>query len=182
MMIQSFKHIVTAFAVIVGFSLQLQAATLDELYDELARADAPVAERIEAEIVAEWEKSGSPSLDLLLRLGEDALDNDDPELALEHFSALIDHDPSFAEGYNARATAYYQLNLIGPALDDLRTCLGLNPRHFNAMRGVGVILEDLGRSREALEVYKTVTGINPMSVGVQDAIDRLELEFEGQAI
>ena len=103
-------------------------------------------------------------------------------MALEHFSALIDHDPSFAEGYNARATAYYQLNLIGPALDDLRTCLGLNPRHFNAMRGVGVILEDLGRSREALEVYKTVTGINPMSVGVQDAIDRLELEFEGQAI
>ena len=96
--------------------------------------------------------------------------------------ALLPTFDSFAEGYNARATAYYQLNLIGPALDDLRTCLGLNPRHFNAMRGVGVILEDLGRSREALEVYKTVTGINPMSVGVQDAIDRLELEFEGQAI
>jgi len=182
MMTQSFKYIVTAFVLTVGISLPADAATLDELFDQLATADADAHDRVEEQIVAEWEKSGSASLDLLLRRGQDALSVGDFEAALEHFSALVDHDPSFAEAYNGRATAYYQLDLIGPALDDLRACLVLNPRHFDAMRGVGVILEDLGRSKDALEVYEAVAKINPLSTGVKEAIDRLELEFEGQAL
>ena len=178
----TFKYTVTALVVLVGFSLPLQAATVDELFDQLAQSDAQNHDRIEGQIVAEWEKSGSPSLDLLLRRGKEALDDGDPEVALEHFSALVDHDPVFAEGYNARATAYYALGMMGPALDDLRAALVLNPRHFGAMRGVGVILEELGRSAEALEVYRAILQINPGSAGVQEAVDRLILDLEGQAI
>jgi len=178
----TFKYTVTALAVIVGFSLPVAAATLDELFDKLAHADASTATTVEDEIVAEWEKSGSPSLDLLLRRGKDALDAGDPELALEHFSALLDHDPSFAEGYNVRAAAYYALGLVGPALDDLREALVLNPRHFGAMRGVGVILEGMGRSAEALDVYRAILQISPQSVDVTEAVNRLVLEMEGQAI
>lgn len=178
----TFKYTVTALAIIVGFSLPVGAATVDELFEELAEADENTHDRIEGQIIAKWEKSGSPSLDLLLRRGKDALDAGNTELALEHFSALVDHDPTFAEGYNARATAYYGLGLIGPALDDLRETLVLNPRHFGAMRGVGVILEAMDRPADALEVYRAVTAINPGSAGVAEAITRLTLALEGQAI
>ena len=178
----TFKYTVTALAVIVGYSLPVAAATLDELFDELAQSDEVTQGRVAGKITAEWEKSGSPSLDLLLRRGQDALDAGDPELALEHFSALVDHDPTFPEAYNARAAAFFQLGLIGPALDDLREALVLNPRHFNAMRGVAVILEGLERPEDALEVYREVLRLNPVSEGVTEAVERLVLQLEGQAI
>ena len=178
----SFKCIVTALVLTVGYSLPAVGATLDELFDDLATAEDGAGGRIERQIVGIWEKSGSPSFDLLLRRGKDALDEGAPDVALEHFSALVDHAPDFAEGYNGRATAYFLLGMIGPALDDLRQALVLNPRHFGAMRGVGVILEDLGRPGDALEVYRAILALSPASTDMQEAADRLELELEGRAL
>lgn len=182
MLTHTFKYTVTALAVIVCYSLPVAAATLDELFQELGEADAQTHDRIEAEIIAEWEKSGSASLDLLLHRGQDALLAGDPELALEHFSALVDHDPAFAEAYNARAAAYYGVGLLGPSLDDLRMTLVLNPRHFGAMQGVAAILEGMERPAEALEVYQTILQINPLAGGVAEAVERLQLDLEGQAL
>jgi hypothetical protein len=50
------------------------------------------------------------------------------------------------------------------------------------MRGVGVILEDLGRPADALEVYRAILALNPASIDMQKAADRLELELEGRAL
>jgi len=182
MLLHTFKHTVTAFAAIVCYSLPVGAVTLDELFNELVDADAASHARIEGQIIAQWEKSGSPSLDLLLQRGKDALAAGDPEAAIEHFSALVDHDPTFAEAYGERATAYYGVGLLGPALDDLRMTLVLNPRHFGAMRGVAVILEGMERPAEALEVYQAILQINPLAEGVAEAADRIKLALEGQAL
>ncbi|MFT6119144.1 MAG: tetratricopeptide (TPR) repeat protein [Yoonia sp.] len=178
----SFKCIVTALVLTVGYSLPAVGATLDELFDDLAAAEDGGGARIERQIVGIWEKSGSPSFDMLLRRGKDALSAGAPDVALDHFSALVDHAPDFAAGYNGRATAYFLLGMTGPALDDLRQTLVLNPRHFGAMRGVGVILEDLGRPKDALDVYRAILALNPGSIDIQEAADRLELELEGQAL
>jgi tetratricopeptide (TPR) repeat protein len=178
----SFKCIVTALVLTVGYSLPAVGATLDELFDDLAAAEDGGGARIERQIVGIWEKSGSPSFDMLLRRGKDALSAGAPDVALDHFSALVDHAPDFAAGYNGRATAYFLLGMTGPALEDLRQTLVLNPRHFGAMRGVGVILEDLGRPKDALDVYRAILALNPGSIDIHEAADRLELELEGQAL
>ena len=177
-----FKYIVTAFVLTVGHSLPVMAADVDDLMDELSQADPQAQARIASQIVSTWENSGSPSMDLLLRRGKDALDAGDPEAALDHFSALIDHAPAFSEAYNGRATAYFLLGMTGPALADLRTLLALEPRHFGAMRGVAVIMEDLNRPAQALEIYRAILQIYPTYDGVVDAVDRLELDLEGQAL
>ena len=177
-----FKHIVTALVLTVGHSIPLGAADLDDLFADLQSSPPETQARIAEKIVNEWEKSGSASLDLLLRRGKDALENRELDVALDHFSALIDHDPDFAEGYNGRATVYFLLGMTGPALDDLRTLLVKSPRHFAGMRGVGVILEELGRPADALEVYRAVLQIYPAYEGITEAVERLELELEGQAI
>lgn len=178
----SFNFAVTAFALIVGFSTPVWGASLDELFDELSTADAQTQPRIEGQIVTEWERSGSPAMDLLLKRGKDALEDGAPEIAIDHFSALVDHAPDFAEGYNGRATSYYMLGLVGPALDDLRQVLVLEPRHFGAMRGLGVIFEDLGKPEQALEAYRAVLDLNPASGDVLDAVVRLEKQLEGLAL
>ncbi len=159
-----------------------QDADLDRLFDELAEATPEEAGRLEGQINTVWSRSGSAAMDLLLRRGEDALEDGDIQAALEHFSALVDHDPAFAEGYNGRATAYYLSGMIGPALEDIRQALRLNPRHFGALRGLAIILEELERPADAIEVYREVLALNPHAEGVGDAVARLEIQLEGQSL
>jgi tetratricopeptide (TPR) repeat protein len=178
------KHIVAALALAVGFSGPVAAdqARVDDLLGQLQSAEPGQADRIAREIGTEWSKSGSAAIDLLLRRGQDALDAGDPALAAEHFTAAIDHAPDFAEAYNGRANAYYLEGYIGPALDDLRQTLVLNPQNFIAMRGFGVLLEELGRDEAALEVFHRVLDLYPTEESTLAAVERLELRLGGRSL
>lgn len=155
---------------------------LDDLFNALREADATAAAAIEGRIWEEWSKSGSASMDLLLERGREALENEDAKRAIEHFSALIDHAPDFAEGYNARASAYFREGLYGPSLEDIRRALELNPRHFGALSGLGIIFESIGHPEDALEAYRAVSELYPAQDGLQDRIDRLSRELDGEKI
>lgn len=177
-------------ALLAAASLALPAAAqqvadpekLDHLMAELARPDQPAWEQIEQSIVQEWSKSGSPSMDLLLRRGQTALEQGNLPLAIEHFTALTDHAPEFAEGWNLRATAYFHAGLYGPSVADIEHTLALNPRHFGALTGLAVILEELGYEDSALEAYRQVEAIHPHMPNVKEAIARLEKTVEGQRL
>lgn len=157
-----------------------QTETLDDLFTRLKTADAGAAQRIEREIWSEWSKSGSPAMDLLLQRGRDAMGAGDVEAAIEHLTALIDHAPDFAEGWNARATAYFQAGLYGPSVADITQVLRLNPRHFGALSGFGMILEQTGKDAQALEVYRAALAIHPHLEGVLQSVERLEQKSAGQ--
>jgi len=178
------KRIVTAF--FVTFTLTTpsfaQETVLDGLFQELKEADETNHMRIADRVTARFEQSGSAAMDLLLRRGGEALEVGDDRTAIEHLTALVDHAPEFAEAYNLRATAYFRTGLIGPALDDLRQVLILNPRHFRAMFGVGVVMEELGRQSDAIAAYQAVLELYPLEPEATDALARLALEIEGQAI
>jgi tetratricopeptide (TPR) repeat protein len=102
--------------------------------------------------------------------------------AIGHFTALIDHAPDFAEGYNARATAYFQSGDLGPSVSDIARTLTLNPRHFGALAGLGAIFEQLNEPAQALEVYKSALAINPHMSDIRDAVTRLETFLGGQEL
>jgi tetratricopeptide (TPR) repeat protein len=157
-------------------------AKLDDLFARLQKAEAEEAGRIESEIWIEWSKSGSAALDLLLLRGRDAMALGDNKTAVEHFTAIIDQAPEFAEAWNARATAYYSMGEFGPSVADIAHVLTLNPRHFGAMSGLGMILEETGKTERALDVYKTALGIHPNLEAVLDAVERLETVAEGQEL
>ena len=163
-------------------ALAEDTAKLDGLFDRLKTADEAEAGRIETEIWIEWSKSGSPAMDLLLQRGKDAMNLGDTAQAIEHFTALIDHDPDFAEAWNARATAYYMAGDFGPSVADIAKVLTLNPRHFGALSGLAMILEETGKPERALEVYKAALAIHPHLQGAAEAVERLETEAEGQEL
>lgn len=176
------NHIVAA---ILPMLLALSPAAaepsrLDSLFERLRAADDADARQIEREIWIEWSKSGSAAMDLLLQRGRDALEAGDTDTAIAHLTALVDHAPDFAEGYNARATAYYNAGLLGPSIRDIGRTLELNPRHFGALSGLAMIFEELKRPEKALEVYRKVLEIDPHAEGVPDAITRLTAEIQGQ--
>ncbi|WP_442900687.1 tetratricopeptide repeat protein [Falsirhodobacter sp. 20TX0035] len=158
------------------------AADLDALYDRLATASEQDAPRLEAEIEDAWQKSGSAAMDLLLERGQDALAAGDTAAAIDHFSALIDHAPDFAEGYNARAAAFFQEGEFGPAITDIGHVLTLDPRHFTAITGLALMLEEMDRPKEAIEAYRAALAIHPHLAGIRDSIDRLTAETDGQEI
>ncbi len=147
---------------------------LEQLYDALAGAEEDEWQVIEDEIRTLWADSHSASMNLLLQRGRAALAADEIDAAIEHLTALTDHAPDFAEGWNARATAYFQAGLYGPAMADIRRVLSLEPRHFAALAGLGLILEDMGKPELALQAYHQVQQIHPNRPDVAEAIARVE--------
>ncbi|GAB4384977.1 tetratricopeptide repeat protein [Albidovulum sp.] len=152
---------------------------LDDLYAQLADPANPDWRRVQADILREWSRSGSPAMDLLLKRGREAIEAGDLLAAIEHLTALTDHAPDFAEGWNARATAYYLAGRFGPSIADIRRTLALNPHHFGALAGLGMIFEQIGEPERALEVYRAARSIHPHQEAVIQAIRRLELATAG---
>lgn len=175
-----YNCVVAAFLALTAPAWAEETARLDDLFQQLQTATPVEAESITQAIWLEWSKSGSPAMDLLLQRGRDAMSAGQPALAIEHFTALIDHAPEFAEGYNARATAYFQTGDLGPSVSDIARTLTLNPRHFGALSGLGMIFEELDEPEKALEVYRAALAINPHLTDVGEAVKRLEISLGGQ--
>ena len=150
-----------------------------DLLQKLQFADAGEAVRIERRLEQIWSRSGSASVDVLLKRGIDALEAEQFAAAIEHLTAVIDHAPQFAEGRHRRAQAYFSVNLFGPAVADLERCLALNPNHFGALRGLAGIFEQLGMPARALEVYQAFLAIHPQHRAVRSARDRLQHAVRG---
>lgn len=177
------KYIVTALLLLVMYSIPLQAEeNVGSLLLELKDAEPGKAAQIDRAVQAEWSKTGSASMDLLLKRGRDAMDDGNFSAAIEHFTALTDHAPDFAEGWHMRATAYYQADLYGPAMADLQMALALNPDNYNAIFGLGVVLEELGYTDRAYNAYTLVRAIHPNHAEVSNALDRLERDVLGQSL
>lgn len=182
------RRILLSVALVLGLVATAARADerLDRLFAELGRedatADASYWQAIEDEIWAIWSQSGSATADYLLRRGQEALAAGDTGAAIEHLTALVETAPAFAEGWNARATAYYKAGLPGPALADIARVLTLEPRHFGALTGLGLILEEGGDKRGALGAFRAALAIHPHRADVREAVERLEKELQGEAI
>lgn len=171
--------VLTGIMAATGPVMAGDTARLDGLFDQLATAEPAASAQIEAEIWIEWSKSGSAAMDLLLNRGRAAIGQGDLDAAIGHLTALTDHAPDFAEGWNARATAYYQRGDFGLSIEDIARTLTLEPRHFGALSGLALIYESMEKPDRALAVYREVLAIHPYADGVSEAIDRLKADTQG---
>lgn len=164
---------------LVSERVSAQEPVLDGLLSDLLVAEAEEAGRIAAEIELRWSQSGSSSADLLLKRGTDALEVGDVGRAIEHFTALTDHAPSFAEGWHKRAIAYAEAELYGPAIADLEKAIAIEPRNYNAIASLGGILQRINRFDMAKQAYEQVLLIHPHHKDVREALDIVDLEIGG---
>ncbi len=156
---------------------------LDELFTTLKEnGESPAGGRIEREILRRFSHSGSATADLLLTWATEAIEAKNFPLALDLLDQIIVIKPDFAEAWNKRATVYYLTDDYSASLTDIRETLALQPRHFGALSGFGMILEALDRTPEAIRVFKRALEINPRLEQVRKTLEKLEKESEGPAI
>lgn len=175
----------TTLLALAGGSLanaQVQSDRSSDLLQQLHEAEPLDAKKIERELDLVWARSGSPSMDLLLTRGQDSLEAGEVETAIGHFSALIDHAPDFAEAYHRRATAFFRQQEYGLALSDLADALSLNPNHFEATYGLGVILETLEKQDQAFAAYSRVLETYPTHERALEAVGRLRSQVAGTSL
>ena len=140
---------------------------LPSLFRELAAAkEARAAEPIETRIWAIWlTPPGGRDVAGAMNRGLSAMAAGRPREALLAFDAVVRLAPDFAEGWNKRATVRYALgDLDGSALDIYRT-LALEPRHFGALSGLGLVRLAQDRPADALAAFEAALAIHPTMVG-----------------
>jgi tetratricopeptide (TPR) repeat protein len=156
---------------------------LDFLFEALKIApDAASAKHVEDRIWALWSASGSDTANLLMTRVKAATEAQDVDLALKLLDAVIEVKPDYVEGWNRRATLYYMKKDLGRSLDDLRQVLAREPRHFGALSGLGLIMQELGEDKRALEVYTRLIAIHPHMQRIPDLLKTLQLKVEGRDI
>ena len=151
-----------------------KAARLDALFAELQVA-ATVAEgkAVERRIWLEWTRSGDPEIDRLMNAALLAMDIRAFSAAITVLDKIVTQKPDFAEGWNKRATVYYYANEYGRSLADIERTLALEPRHFGALAGLGMIMQDTGDIPRAIRAFEQAVAVNPTLTNLKRAIEEL---------
>lgn len=157
-------------------------AQLDALFDQLADETNPNWELVQAQIFRQWRQSGSASMDLLMNRALAAIEEDDYDTALVFLNDLVRLAPNFAEAWNQRATVHFLRRDYGRSVADIERVLSLEPRHFGALSGLGIIMDRLGNEAAALKAFRRVLEINPQMPGAREGVKRLVPEVEGRPI
>jgi tetratricopeptide (TPR) repeat protein len=155
---------------------------IEQLFAALRASDAEDPEAIANRIAELWSRSGSDSMDFLLTRGREALEAEDYDRAIEHLTELVDLEPDFAEAWNARATAFFLKKDYWAAVSDVQKVLALEPRHFGALAGLAIMLEQVGAEAAALAASRAVLEINPHIEGAKEAVKRLAPKVDGRDI
>ena len=95
-------------------------------------------------------------------------------LAIRFFNNLIEEDPNFAEGWNKRATVHFMMGNFDQSMQDIIKTLELEPRHFGALDGMGLIFIHQGQFQQAIDVYDKMLEIFPFSVKTMDKKERIQ--------
>ena len=156
------------------------AAELDELFSNLKAAKTGTEARVtELKIWDAWIRSGDDEVDKLTSLAIAAMQAQKYQDALAVLDVVVAKKPDFAEGWNKRATVLYVVGDLDRSMADIEKVLALEPRHFGAISGIGLIQAAKGNKAAALEAYRKVIEIYPLSQGAIQSIENLENEVEG---
>jgi len=160
-----------------------QVNNVDFLFGALKAApDDETAHAIEQRIWALWIHSRSDTANLLMTRVQKAIEDKDLDLALKLLDAIVKIKPDYIEAWNRRATIFYMKKDYGRSIADIREVLRREPRHFGALTGLGLILQDIGDDKQALEVYRRALAVYPRLERVPDIVKTLTEKVEGRDI
>jgi len=177
----------------LGFLLLLPIATvlradqtdprLPDLFAKLESADnVDAAFQIEKRIWVIWTSHKDINIDALMDAGQQRMVPGGYERSLAIFNRIIAKAPDFAEGWNKRATVLYLLGDLEGSVRDIEATLALEPRHFGALAGLGLIYRAIEKPESALRAFEKVLEINPQSLGTHLQVKQLRKELKGRKL
>lgn len=160
-----------------GDDAPARAQRLDELFARLGAAKAEdEADEIVTQIWKLWQQSGDSRLDATMHQAI-LLMGQAPAQALPILDDIVAKKPSWAEGWNKRATVLYLMGEYDRSLADIDRVLALEPRHFGALAGIGLIRIEKGEPRQALQAFRRALAVNPFLRERHGIIPALEKEL-----
>ena len=137
-------------------------ARLEDLFDILSTTESDVQiNEVTSNIWDIWYETNDPSIEADFYRGLESMRTGDLMMAVAFFTRVIDKNPNFAEGWNKRATVYYMLGKFDASMMDIHETLKLEPRHFGAMDGMGLIFIHLEQFDKAIDIYNQMLKIFP---------------------
>ena len=121
-----------------------------------------------------WYEVDDPKVIEYFEKGIQAMNLRNYPLAIRFFNNLIEEDPNFAEGWNKRATVHFMMGNFDQSMQDIIKTLELEPRHFGALDGMGLIFIHQGQFQQAIDVYDKMLEIFPFSVKTMDKKERIQ--------
>lgn len=170
---------------ILGTELPLLSEERDERLDQLFAVlkdakNEQLSQKAVQEIEAIWTKSGSDTIDLLVEWAGDAANNKEYGKALDFLDNVVRLKPDYAEGWNKRATVHFLNKDFGLSIADVERTLELEPRHFGALAGLGIMLLDYNEDARALEFMQHALDLNPTLKHIEKRIETIRKKVEGR--
>ena len=152
------------FFLLIAFSLKADQndTRLEYLFEILSETENNIQiNEVTSRIWDIWHETNDPSIEADFYQGLDSMRTGDLLMAVTFFTHVIDKNPNFAEGWNKRATVYYMLGKFDASMMDIHETLKLEPRHFGAMDGMGLIFIHLEQFDQAIDIYDQMLKIFP---------------------
>ena len=121
-----------------------------------------------------WYEVEDPKVIEYFKKGIQAMNVRNYPLAIRSFDNLIEEDPNFAEGWNKRATVHFMMGNFDESMKDIIKTLELEPRHFGALDGMGLIFIHKGQFQQAIDVYDKMLEIFPFSIKTIEKKQRIQ--------
>ncbi|MGI9462983.1 MAG: tetratricopeptide repeat protein [Aestuariivirgaceae bacterium] len=167
--------VVGALAGLVGPAFADQTdPRLTGLFADLKVISGPAAAApIERKIWTIWLETQDETVQALMKKGIERMGAGDLRTALAAFNHVVEAAPDFAEGWNKRATVYYLMEKFDESLADIITTLKLEPRHFGALSGRGLIYVRLEDLNKALTAFEAALAVNPQMIGPRSNVEAI---------
>ncbi|WP_137133538.1 hypothetical protein [Rhizobium sp. FKY42] len=152
----------------------------DKLLKDLGRErDASKAKEIANRIMANWNASDSPTVDLLMQWANRSIAEKKNAAALDFLDEVTVLKPDYIEGWNRRATLHYTMGDRRKSMTDINQVLQREPRHFPALAGMATILMENGQDELALKAWERFLAIYPAERDAQENVTKLSEKLAG---
>lgn len=156
---------------------------LDDLFTQLHSATSEQRiQQLENSIWVIWMQHDNDAVQRLMQLGTQRMNQGQYPEALLVFSQLVESFPDFAEAWNKRATLYYLMGNLEQSLADIEHTLALEPRHFGALSGQGLIHAERQELQAARQSFERLLQVHPHSAAARANLDRVLTEIRRNVI
>jgi tetratricopeptide (TPR) repeat protein len=152
---------------------------LDGLFDTLTKtSDVELITEVENRIWTIWREHPNENVHSLLLTGITYMNRQYTNEAMVIFSEIIQQYPEFAEAWNQRATLHYLLGNTEASMSDIDKVLELEPRHFGAISGLGMVYIQQENLLKAKEAFEDLLKVHPNSPAAKANLEMVSEAFQ----
>lgn len=156
---------------------------LEDLFKRLQSAsNLGEAAPIEDLIWQIWFEHADAGVNSQMQRGVRQMELNDLPGALATFDRLVVQAPDFAEAWNRRATLHFMMGNYAASEADIVKVLQLEPFHFGALSGRGLVLLSQGQYEAARNAFSRALEVHPNMPSVRNNIEEINRYLNSRTI